>query len=204
MILIVDYGMGNLRSVQKAFEKVGAEAVISSDKSRFEDAKALVFPGQGSFPDAVANLDREGLMDPLRKWIADDRPFLGICLGLQLLFETSEEGPDVHGLGAFKGSVVKFPPGGKIPHMGWNVISRTPTGEKCPLLEDVPEDAYFYFVHSYYIAPEDKSLVATTTDYTADFASMIWRGNLYAMQFHPEKSQEHGLRLIEKFCRRYV
>ena len=204
MIVIVDYGMGNLRSVQKAFEMVGSEAVISSDPGHFDRAKALVFPGQGSFPDAVRHLDEKKLMQPLREWINEDRPFLGICLGLQLLFESSEEGENVRGLGAFRGTVAKFPPGNKIPHMGWNTISRTAAGDNCPLLDGILGKAYFYFVHSYYVVPDDETLAVARTSYTVDFVSMISRGNLFAMQFHPEKSQEHGLGIIAKFCKMYA
>lgn len=200
MIVIVDYGMGNLRSVQKALEKVGAEAKISSDAALFDKAKALVFPGQGSFPDAVHNLSRQNLIAPLKEWISLDKPFLGICLGLQLLFESSEEGKEEQGLSVFKGKVVRFAPKGKIPHMGWNTIKATPAGERCPLLKNVPEGAFFYFVHSYYVVPDDKSIVAATTDYIDNFVSIIWRGNTYAMQFHPEKSQDRGLSIIKAFC----
>ena len=204
MIVIVDYGMGNLRSVQKAFEKVGAEAKISSEPSIFDDATALVFPGQGSFPDAVRNLTGAGLMDPLREWIRADRPFLGICLGLQLLFPGSEEGGDAKGLGVFDGKVVRFPPTGKIPHMGWNNARKTQSGRNCPIIKDIPDETHFYFVHSYYVSPDDKSIAAATTDYLVDFVSVIWKGNLYAMQFHPEKSQDHGLSIIRNFCNLYT
>jgi len=204
MIVIVDYGMGNLRSVQKAFEKVGVDATISSDPSIFESAKALVVPGQGSFPEAVHRMNEKQLMTPLREWIRNDRPFLGICVGLQLLFETSEEGESVEGLSAFSGKVVKFPPGGKIPQMGWNTVEKTESGKDCPLLEGISSGSYFYFVHSYYVVPDDISITAAKTNYIVDYVSMIWKGNLYAMQFHPEKSQDHGLKIIRNFCDMYV
>lgn len=204
MIAIVDYGMGNLRSVQKAFEKVGAEAVISSDTSLFEKASALVFPGQGSFPDAMHNLTGKQLIQPLKEWVYQNKPFLGICLGLQLLFETSEEGASKEGLCSFKGKVVKFAPRGKIPHMGWNTINITGQGKECPLLKGISENAFFYFVHSYYVVPKDNSIIAATTKYIDEFTSIIWRGNIYAMQFHPEKSQEEGLAIIKKFCDMYA
>ncbi len=204
MIVIVDYGMGNLRSVQKAFEKVGADVRISSDASLFKDAKAVVFPGQGSFPDAVRNLRERNLIHALRAWIKEDKPFLGICLGLQLLFQTSEEGEGVGGLGAFEGKVVRFPSEGKIPHMGWNTVRIAKARSECPILQGIPSDSYFYFVHSYYVIPKDISITAATTDYIVDFVSMIWKGNLFAMQFHPEKSQNRGLEIIEKFCRMHA
>ena len=204
MIVIVDYGMGNLRSVQKAFERVGVEARISRDCSLFDDTKALVFPGQGSFPDAVRNLENQKLMDPLRNWIKKDKPFLGICLGLQLLFQTSEEGEGIEGLSVFEGNVARFPPRGKIPHMGWNTMERISSGGECPILQGIPHSSYFYFVHSYYVVPDDSSIAVTTTDYIVDFVSMIWKGNLFAMQFHPEKSQDCGLKIISNFCRIYA
>lgn len=200
MIGIVDYGMGNLRSVQKAFEKVGANVFISSDLSLFDKAGALVFPGQGSFPDAIHNLTKQKFIEPLKEWVRSNKPFLGICLGLQLLFEKSEEGGIAEGLCSFKGNVVKFSPRGKIPHMGWNTINLTDNGKKCPLFKNIPGNTFFYFVHSFYIVPEDKSIVAATTQYIDKFASVIWRGNIYAMQFHPEKSQDKGLSIIKSFC----
>jgi len=204
MIAIVDYGMGNLRSVQKAFEKVGAEAVISSDSSLFSKATALIFPGQGSFPDAMNILTRQKLIEPLREWVREDKPFLGICLGLQLLFDASEEGDAKEGLCSFKGKVVKFAPRGKIPHMGWNTIDISGKGKECPLFKDIPENSFFYFVHSYYVVPSDKSIVAATTQYINKFTSIIWQGNVYAMQFHPEKSQDRGLSIIKTFCDMYA
>ena len=204
MIVIVDYGMGNLRSVQKAFEKVGVDATISSDPSIFDRAKALVVPGQGSFPEAVHRMNEKHLITPLREWISNDKPFLGICVGLQLLFETSEEGEGVEGLSAFSGKVVKFPPGGKIPQMGWNTVEKTESALDCPILEGIPSGSYFYFVHSYYVVPDDISITAARTNYIVDYVSMIRKGNLYAMQFHPEKSQDHGLKIIKNFCDIYT
>jgi glutamine amidotransferase len=199
VIAIVDYGMGNLRSVQKAFEHIGAEAVLTSARATIESADGLMFPGQGCFPDAMRELDTLGLIEVLREWVQAGRPFLGVCLGHQLIFERSEEGGDVAGVGLLGGRVVRFSPGNKIPHMGWNSIRKTAAGAACPLLEGVPDGAYFYFVHSYYPVPEDESLVAAVTDYTDTFASMVWKGNFFSTQFHPEKSQAPGLRLLENF-----
>ncbi len=199
MIAIVDYGMGNLRSVQKAFEYIGAEAVLTSDRATIESARGLVFPGQGCYPDAMQQLNELGLVEVLRQWVRAGRPFLGVCLGHQLIFEESEEGGRVEGLGLMPGRVVRFSPGRKIPHMGWNSIHKTEAGKACPLLEGVKDGAYFYFVHSYYPIPEDGSLVAATTDYTDTFASVVWKERFFSTQFHPEKSQAAGLRVLENF-----
>ncbi len=204
MIAIVDYGMGNLRSVQKAFQKVGHEAAVTSEPRAILDAHRVVLPGVGAFPDCMRNLDRLGLADTIRKAIASGRPFLGICLGLQLLFEEGEEFGVHPGLGVLPGRVVRFPaeaPAGtediyKIPHMGWN---RVRILRPAPHLADVPDGAYFYFVHSYYVAPADSSVAATTTDYGMDFVSSVWKDNVFATQFHPEKSQEMGLRILKRF-----
>ena len=199
MIAIVDYGMGNLRSVQKALEHVGAEAVLTSDRATIEAAAGLVFPGQGCYPDAMRQLTRLGLVEVLREWVRAGRPFLGVCLGHQLIFDESAEGGHVEGLGLLAGKVVRFSPGRKIPHMGWNSIHKTEAGEACPLLDGVKDGSYFYFVHSYYPVPEDESVVAATTDYTDTFASVIRQGNVFSTQFHPEKSQAPGLRVLENF-----
>lgn len=204
MIGIVDYGMGNLRSVQKAFEKIGASAFISSDLSLFDKAGALVFPGQGSFPDAIQNLTMQRFIEPLKEWVRNNKPFFGICLGLQLLFDKSDEGGITKGLSSFKGDVVKFSNQGKIPHIGWNTIDFTDNGKKCPLFKNIPNNTFFYFVHSYYVVPEDKSIVTATTQYIDRFTSVIWHGNIYAMQFHPEKSQDAGLSIIKSFCDIYL
>lgn len=199
MIAIVDYGMGNLRSVQKALEHVGTDAVLTSDRAAIEAAKGLVFPGQGCFPDAMKQLGELGLIEVLREWVRAGRPFLGVCLGHQLIFGESEEGGPIVGLGLVPGRVVRFSPGGKVPHMGWNSIHKTDAGKACPLLRGVEDGAYFYFVHSYYPVPEDGSLVAATTDYNDTFASVVWRGSFFSTQFHPEKSQAPGLRILENF-----
>lgn len=199
MIEIVDYGMGNLRSVQKAFEHLGHEARFTSDPARIREAERLVLPGVGAFRDAVHELRRLGLDDPIREHVDSGRPFLGICLGLQLLFDVDYEDGRWEGLGIVPGEVVRFDdrPDLEVPHMGWNHLERE--GD-CPLLEGIPPDAFFYFVHSYYVVPEDESVVAGRTDHGARFVSMIARDNLFATQFHPEKSQRVGLKLLENFA----
>ena len=202
MIAIVDYGMGNLRSVHKAFECVGYPALVTHDAAVIKKADGLVVPGVGAFRKAMENLTDLGLIDPIRQFVEEGRPFLGICLGLQLLFTDSEEFGRQPGLGIFKGRVVKFPftPGSslKVPHMGWNAVS---IRKKSPALEGIREGAFFYFVHSYFPAPDDPEIVATATDYGGEFASSVARGNLFACQFHPEKSQTVGLRILENFGR---
>ena len=203
MIAIIDYEMGNLRSVQKGFEKVGHNAIVTSDPTTIMDASHVVLPGVGAFPDCMRNLEEKGLLDIVPKVINSGRPFLGICLGLQLLFTESEEFGIHQGLDVIKGRVVKFSelrtPNSerlKVPHMGWNTVSI----KKRPLaLEGIGDDSYFYFVHSYYVEPEDKSVVATTTNYGVEFVSSVWKDNLFASQFHPEKSQEKGLRILKNF-----
>jgi glutamine amidotransferase len=199
VIAIVDYGMGNVRSVQKAFEHIGADAALTADRAAMESAQALVFPGQGCFPDAMRALERAGLIDVLRGWPATGKPFLGVCIGHQLIFDSSEEGEPVDGLGLIRGRVVRFSPGRKIPHMGWNAVNKTEAGRACPLLEGVDDGAYFYFVHSYYPVPDDASVIAATSEYTDTFASVVWRDRFFSTQFHPEKSQTAGLRVLENF-----
>ena len=204
MIAIIDYGMGNLRSVQKGFEKVGHKAIVTSDPATIMDASHVVLPGVGAFPDCMRNLDEKGLLDIVPKVINSGRPFLGICLGLQLLFTESEEFGIHKGLDIIKGRVVKFDFSAqsleashlKVPHMGWNTVA---VKRRPPAMEGIDEGAYFYFVHSYYVVPEDEKVVATTTAYGVEFASSIWKDNLFATQFHPEKSQEKGLRILKNF-----
>jgi imidazole glycerol-phosphate synthase subunit HisH len=199
MLAIIDYQMGNLRSVQKGFEKVGHQAVITSDPNELAQATKIVLPGVGAFGDAMAELRRRDLIEPIRNAIAAGKPFLGICLGLQLLFDTGYEGGEHPGLGILPGKVVRFdlPHDYKVPHMGWNQLQiRRPA----PILKGLAEKSYVYFVHSYYVVPNDASVVATETDYGGSFCSMIWRDSLYATQFHPEKSQADGLRILQNFA----
>ena len=199
MIVIVDYGMGNLRSVQKGFERVGHEAVVSSDPADLVRAEKVVLPGVGAFEDAMAELRARGLVDPLLSAVRADKPFLGICLGLQLLFDVSYENGEHEGLGVIPGKVVRFElaPEYSVPHMGWNQLL---IRRRAPILKGTTEGAQFYFVHSYYVVPADREVIATETDYPEPFCSMIWRDNLYATQFHPEKSQSEGLRILKKFA----
>ena len=199
MIAIIDYGMGNLRSVQKGFERTGHTPTITNDPAVLADASKLVLPGVGAFRDAIAALQSRGLVEPIRTAIATGKPFLGICLGLQLLFDRSFEDGEYLGLGVIAGDVVRFnvPSDYKVPHMGWNEVRfcRRP-----PIFSGVDDGAHFYFVHSYYVVPRDASVVATETDYPQPFCSSIWRDNLFATQFHPEKSQEAGLRVLKNFA----
>ena len=200
MIALVDYGMGNLRSVEKALARVGADVRIVTTGGDVRKADALVLPGVGAFGDCMGNLGRLGLVEPIREFIASKRPFLGICLGFQALFESSEEAPGVKGLAVFEGSVPRFKANGlKVPHMGWNQLKIH--GRKCPLLRGVDEASYVYFVHSYYCAPSNRKLVCGTTDYGIEFCSMLWTGNVFATQFHPEKSQAVGLKMLENFVK---
>ncbi len=198
MITIVDYQMGNLRSVQKAIEKVGGEARISSDPTEIATAEKLVLPGVGAFGDAMAEIRRRDLANPIQDFIASGRPFLGICLGLQLLFERGYEHGEHEGLGVLAGDVVRFdlPHSFKVPHMGWNTVSKR---QQAPILADTEEGSHFYFVHSYYVRPSDPSIVALQCNYGIDFCAMVWKENLYATQFHPEKSQANGLNLLRGF-----
>jgi len=199
MICIIDYQMGNLRSVQKAFERVGHQAIVSDDPQRVAEADKIVLPGVGAFEDAIAELRRRGLVEPIVDAIRADKPFLGICLGLQLLFDRSYEHGEHAGLGVIPGEVRRFdlPHEYTVPHMGWNqlIIRRRP-----PLLDGLDEGTYTYFVHSYYVAPAVDDVVATDTDYGGPFCSMIWRERLFASQFHPEKSQADGLRILKNFA----
>jgi glutamine amidotransferase len=200
MIAIIDYGMGNLRSVQKGFEYTGHEAVVTSDAKTILNADKVVLPGVGAFSDCMKNLEQYGLIESVRKSISSGKPFLGICLGLQLLFTESEEFGLSKGLNIIKGKVIRF--NGpefadlKIPHMGWNSLTfkRRP-----PALAEVPENSHVYFVHSFHVVPEDKSVIATTTPYGIEFVSSIWKDNILAMQFHPEKSQALGLSILKHF-----
>jgi glutamine amidotransferase len=198
-IVIVDYGMGNLRSVQKGFERVGYGASITSDPEQVARAAKLVLPGVGAFRDAISRLREGGLAEPISAHIRAGKPFLGICLGLQLLFTTSHEDGDHAGLDLLTGEVVCFPkrPGFKVPHMGWNQLHIRQRG---PVLADCPDGAHVYFVHSYYVVPRDSSVIAAETDYPEPFASAIAVENVFATQFHPEKSQQVGLSMLRNFA----
>jgi glutamine amidotransferase len=198
-ILIVDYGMANLRSVQKAFEKVGSAADISGDPNRLEAADKMVLPGVGAFRDAIARLRETGLDEPIRAHVRAGKPFFGICLGLQLLFTTGYEDGVYAGLDLFPGEVVRFGavPGLKVPHMGWNQLD---IKKSAPQLAGLGEKPSVYFVHSYYVVPKDRSIIAAETDYPTPFTSAIWLDNLFATQFHPEKSQRVGLAMLHKFA----
>lgn len=203
MITVIDYGMGNLRSVQKSFEKIGVAAKLTNDKKVIQKAKAIVLPGVGAFGAAMKNLQKFDLIDVLKEKLAQGTPFLGICLGLQVLFEKSEEAPKLKGLGIFKGSVKHFYslkgfPKDKltIPHMGWNQVQRK---NRSSIFKDIPEDAYFYFVHSYYVDPEEKDIIIGTSNYGKDLVVAIEKGNITATQFHPEKSSPWGVKVLENF-----
>jgi glutamine amidotransferase len=196
VLTIIDYGVGNLRSVYMAFRRLGVEALVTSEASAIRRAEAVVLPGVGAFGDAVGNLRALGLEQVVLDAIQDDLPFLGICVGLQLLFEVSEEMGEHRGLGVLPGRVRRFPPGLTVPHMGWNEIHQRKT---VPLWRGLPDGSYAYFVHSYYADPEDPTVIAATTDYGLDYASAVAQGNLFAIQFHPEKSQDVGERIIANF-----
>jgi glutamine amidotransferase len=198
MISIIDYGMGNLRSVQKAFEKLGVPANICTQPEQISGADRLVLPGVGGFRDSIGQLKSHNFIEPILEHIKTGKPFLGICLGLQLLFDISYEDGEWEGVGVVPGKVVRFEdqPGLKIPHMGWNQLE---TVGQPKLLDGIPGDSYFYFVHSYYVVPEDESVIAARTDHGEKFVSMIARDNMFATQFHPEKSQQVGLKLLKNF-----
>ena len=196
---VIDYGGGNLRNVLNVLKYLGYEGTLVSAPGDLDGIDRLVFPGVGAFGDCAGELDRRRLREPLVDWIASDRPYFGICLGYQVLFERSSECPGVKGLGVFAGEVVHFPDGTglKVPHMGWNQVD--PVDPRLYAWAGAPDPLYLYFVHSYYPQPEDKGLIASTTSYAGDFASSISRGRTFAGQFHPERSQEAGLRLIRNF-----
>jgi glutamine amidotransferase len=199
-IVIVDYGMANLRSVQKAFERVGHAAVMTPDADRIGSAEKLVLPGVGAFRDAIARLHEGHLAEPILDHLRGGRPFLGICLGLELLFTRSFEDGEYQGLDWLSGDVVRFPavPGLKVPHMGWNQLRhRRPD---CPLLRDVPDGSNVYFVHSYFARPGDEGVIASVTDYPEPFTTIVWRERAFATQFHPEKSQQVGLTMLRNFA----
>jgi imidazole glycerol-phosphate synthase subunit HisH len=196
MIAIVDYGMGNLRSVEKGFLKVGVDARVVREPQAVDDADAIVLPGVGAFRDCIRNLAQTSMTESIMRSIQKGKPYLGICLGLQVLFTESEEFGIYKGLDVFKGRVVRFQIDLKVPHMGWNnvkILRRT------PIFDGIQDESFFYFVHSYYVVPDETAVVSTTTDYGITFTSMVWKDNIFATQFHPEKSQESGLRILKNF-----
>ncbi len=197
MITIIDYQMGNLRSVQKAFERVGKDAVISSEPDKIIGAENLVLPGVGAFGKAVYYLEKLKLKELIIEMAKKDVPVLGICLGKQLLMEESEEGSMYKGLGLISGKVIKFSEGKKVPHIGWNQIN---IKKKVPILKNIPENSFFYFVHSYYAVPDSSEYVISVTDYDGEFPSIIGNKNTFGIQFHPEKSQKYGLEILKNFA----
>jgi glutamine amidotransferase len=197
MILIIDYGMGNLRSVEKAFAYLGHKALVSDDPSLLKEADGAVLPGVGAFGDAMRELNMRGFIPLVRSMVEEGKPFLGICLGYQLLFEASQEDPDVKGLSVLEGEAIRFPDEVKVPHMGWNDAR---IKKSHPILKGVDDGSFFYFVHSYYVSLRDENDALTITDYGFDFASGVARDNLVAFQFHPEKSSKTGLRILDNFA----
>jgi imidazole glycerol-phosphate synthase subunit HisH len=199
MIAIIDYQMGNLRSVQKGFERVGHAAAITSDPTILAKASKLVLPGVGAFGDAIAELKRRELVEPIREAIAAGKPFLGICLGMQLLFDVSYEDGQYEGLGIIPGEVRRFdiPPEYKVPHMGWNEVHFK---RRALIFTGIEDGAHFYFVHSYYVVPKDKSVIDGEAAYPEPFCATVWQKNVFATQFHPEKSQRDGLKVLENFA----
>jgi imidazole glycerol-phosphate synthase subunit HisH len=200
MIGIIDYGMGNIHSVRKALELMGGTVEVTADAKRLNDYAKLVLPGVGAFGDAMAELNRAGLSPAIKEYILSGKIFLGICLGMHLLFDSSEESPSARGLALVKGAVRKFPQvaGLKIPQMGWNTIRRE---NECPLLAGLPAESSVYFCHSFYPDPREKMIAAATTEHGVRFPSVIWKKNIYACQFHPEKSQTVGLAILKNFVK---
>jgi glutamine amidotransferase len=198
MIAIIDYGMGNLRSVEKALEKVGAQVTVTRDADEITAADKLVLPGVGAFGDAMKNLQKRGLVDVIRREVDAGKPFLGICLGLDLVFEESDEHGLHAGFGFLPGRVELLPTKMKIPHIGWNQIN---IRKESKLLAGIPDGSYFYFVHSYAVVPREESDILCTTDYGCEFVSAVERDNITAVQFHPEKSSSLGLKILENFTK---
>lgn len=197
MISVVDYGVGNLHSVAKALEKVGAQARVTSDWKEVGKSDGVVLPGVGAFKDSMDAMHRSDLASAIKDYIASGKPFLGVCVGLQMLFAESEEFGISKGLGIFPGRVVKFAQGQKVPHMGWNQIQIKKSAN--PLLKGLKDGDYLYFVHSYYVVPENSAIIAAQSSYGTDFTCMVWEKNVFGTQFHPEKSQTVGLKIYENF-----
>ena len=199
-IALLNYGMGNLHSVSKALEHVGAEVDLINNANELKNHDAIVLPGVGNFGDGINQLHKRGFFSLVKEWISLDKPFLGICLGMQMLLEESEEAPGIEGLGVCKGKIIKFRPNDKalkVPQIGWNTIK---VRENCPLFKDVENESYFYFVHSFYASPDEKKVVGGETNYGVNYCSFIWKGkNVFATQFHPEKSQKIGLKVLKNF-----
>ena len=200
MIAIIDYGMGNIQSVQKALERMGAQTKVTRNPQDIRRSDKVVLPGVGAFDDAMLELEKEGLVTAINECIVGRKPFLGICLGMQLLFETSQEARQTKGLNILKGTVKRFldKPGLKIPHMGWNQLK---IKNSCALLKGISDNSYVYFCHSYYPAPQEQGVIAATCDYGSEFAAVVCHGNLYGVQFHPEKSHAAGLKILENFVK---
>ena len=202
MIALIDYGSGNLRSVEKALSRVGGDPKRFQSPEGMQAADGLALPGVGAFDDCIVALRQQGLIEPILEFIQSGKPFLGICVGYQALFERSEEFASKEpGLGVFSGVVTRFPSGQgvKIPQIGWNQISFHQ--KDCPLYEGIPDESYAYFVHSFHPTPGDESIIATKTEYGSSFASSVWKDNVFATQFHPEKSQDVGLKILENFVK---
>ena len=199
MIAIIDYDAGNIKSVEKALKLLKQDVVVTRDAEKILNADRVILPGVGAFGDAMGKLHDYGLVDVIHQVVEKKIPFLGICLGLQLMFESSEETPGVEGLGLLKGKIVKIPENGelKIPHMGWNSLHFQNNGR---LFANLPQDSYVYFVHSYYLQAEDESIVKATTDYSTCIHASVEKDNVFACQFHPEKSSDVGLTILKNFC----
>ena len=199
MIAIIDYDAGNLKSVEKALKYLGQDVIVSRDSSEILQADKVILPGVGSCGDAMNNLDHFNLVDTIKKVTEKDTPFLGICLGLQLLFEKSDETPGAEGLGILKGEILRIPPkeGLKIPHMGWNSLNIKPQAR---LFDGIANNSYVYFVHSYYLKAADENIVAASTEYSTHIHASVESGNIFACQFHPEKSSDVGLRILKNFA----
>jgi len=196
---IIDYGMGNLGSVSNACKFLELDAEILTAPGQLDSCRAMILPGVGGFGDCMAHLVEHNFVGAIRDWIDSGKPFMGICLGLQVLFQGSEESPGVEGLGVFEGSVKRFDiaPKLKVPQIGWNAVNQVQPN--CPMFSGIDDKAYFYFVHSFYVAPADKSIVAGATDYGLNYCSAVWKDNVFAAQFHPEKSQAVGLQMLRNF-----